>query len=395
MRRLITFLIITLSVFNTNSCKDKPTEPGRGGGSTTISLNSPADGEQAVQLSVELRWYISRALNDSLTVDLYFGQNAEPELFQRFWRFSEGRAFVRFLQPNVTYYWQVTISDADSVIATSPTWEFHTVGSHSPIFSYPITIGNEWEYEQISYWKNVSPAEIRRDFVDTTEKTSHLSVVGVDTVEIDSVLHAVFMLEESIAFGGVTACKDTVLLRQSSDSVQHVPTCDWRPVPCGSVGSPRISGESLPTDISLFNPSILTNPNAGDLYSASYCDGLLSYHVATPLIYPLTVGSAWDYGVLRGVPLSPYTKRMVVGYQDVDTPAGEFTCAVVAWNYNSYYEGSDRLFIFGFDYVADIGIVKRTFTVWNYPVSSFPDYIGIAKGDQHYETYLISYSIVE
>lgn len=78
------------------------------------------------------------------------------------------------------------------------------------------------------------------------------------------------------------------------------------------------------------------------------------------LAYPLRPGDSWiyrdddDFRILR----------RVTGTDTVDTPAGQFVCAVIEHLYDTDGDGQWEINIQIVDYVAEIGLVKREVTVF-------------------------------
>ena len=82
-------------------------------------------------------------------------------------------------------------------------------------------------------------------------------------------------------------------------------------------------------------------------------------------VYPLKVGSEWNYRE----PGYPWLlRKKIVGVETVTVPAGTFVTFKIQffWDFNS--DGIWDTFISGFEYVCDIGIVKRTFLYTDVPI---------------------------
>lgn len=394
MRRTHTFLICVFTLLYNISCKDKPTEPAGGSSTGTIALNFPPDRATDQPLSLELNWSLPDELSHSLRVDLYLGTNSSPELIRG--GHSANRWLSSILEVNQTYFWRVTVSDYDSVVASSPTWSFETAGPHKPIERYPLETGNYWEYSFRSFWNNITPDSMQHKYADTTILRSYAEIVALDTISIDSAPRPVFVFEEYTTDDISFPCLDTVFYATSSDSLQIVPGCESGPRKiCGSNISPRINGSLL---LDQFGGGMfvgLSGSVSGVYTHASECENVNSELVMTRLRFPLEVGATWALWPIDDGRLYPRIRRAVIGYRDVETPAGEFTCAMVVWNWDVDNDGEDERFIHAVDYVADIGLVKRTIVVWNSTATSLEFPSGEARGDLHMEYTLNSFNVQE
>lgn len=94
------------------------------------------------------------------------------------------------------------------------------------------------------------------------------------------------------------------------------------------------------------------------------------------LMYPLSYGSEWV--AIAVAPLTPINKK-VIEKVSVQVPAGIYTCAKIQWLYDLNSDGSWDSDVEQFDYVSQIGLIKRTKLFRGVTVTTFehPEGIGV------------------
>jgi len=85
---------------------------------------SPADSAIGIPLDVVLSWSCSDPDDDSISFDLYFGENVDPPLVAGDLR--ESRFDPDSLQFSAPYYWRVTAEDQHANRTIGPVWMFDT-----------------------------------------------------------------------------------------------------------------------------------------------------------------------------------------------------------------------------------------------------------------------------
>jgi len=117
---------------------------------TTPVVSAPANGAtvKVTGTTVDLKWTSTNKDGDAVLADVYFGTTAVPPLF------SPGvhaNTLTVTVAVGVTYYWKVTMKDANGVLTYGPTWSFtiydpigpfvgtYTVDEPAEGWSYVIT----------------------------------------------------------------------------------------------------------------------------------------------------------------------------------------------------------------------------------------------------------------
>jgi hypothetical protein len=96
------------------------------------------------------------------------------------------------------------------------------------------------------------------------------------------------------------------------------------------------------------------------------------------LKYPLNAGSEWPVRVPSDV--GAINKKAIDRVQ-VQVPAGVFTCARIQWLYSTGMGGGWNTDIEAYDYVSQIGLVKRTRIYRNVEVTTHEYPLGIGTCD--------------
>jgi hypothetical protein len=96
------------------------------------------------------------------------------------------------------------------------------------------------------------------------------------------------------------------------------------------------------------------------------------------LKYPLTTGSEWP---VRVPPGSMMLNKKVIDEVKIQVPAGVFNCARIQWLYGTGTDGQVDSDMQVFDYVARIGLVKRTQVFHNVTVTDYEHPLGAGTCD--------------
>lgn len=130
MKRKLIFFITLLAIVGLatiQSCKkETAVKPVLKAAFTEPVILSPTDGSfvDVTGTTVELKWESTNADGVAPKWDVYFGEDAAPALFM------SGQTTTSITVPvevGKTYYWNVSIEDANGVTTSSPTWSFEVV----------------------------------------------------------------------------------------------------------------------------------------------------------------------------------------------------------------------------------------------------------------------------
>ncbi|MFC1646235.1 hypothetical protein ACFL2Y_03550, partial [Candidatus Omnitrophota bacterium] len=91
-------------------------------GSTNNALNR--DGATGVALDIILQCYATDPNGDTLSYDLYFGEDSNPPIVDSFINMTKGISYDPALEYNTTYYWKVDAWDGDGLGILGPIWSF-------------------------------------------------------------------------------------------------------------------------------------------------------------------------------------------------------------------------------------------------------------------------------
>ena len=90
----------------------------------------PPDGAQISSYSVTLQWNANDPNGDTISYDIYFGDNPNPPLFVSN---HSGRSYkINGLLPNKTYYWKIVAKDSRGGITYGDVWSFVTPSNNPP-----------------------------------------------------------------------------------------------------------------------------------------------------------------------------------------------------------------------------------------------------------------------
>jgi hypothetical protein len=244
-------------------------------------------------------------------------------------------------------------------------------------FAYPLQVGQIWKYSGSFYSFNFRPESIAAydgfsaDFVSTVQvmqKTKLLDTLDVYSFKetaIESGIHTYLSWNYfnnrpdgfySYAYGGTSAMMQPRKLAPTHYQL-------------------TFHGKTLDDARKLLGTSLL-NPSG----QAPQADSITT--IEDPpfrcLKYPLTMGSEWP---VRTLPEVLSIKKKTLDRVRVQVPAGIFTCAKIQWLYDIGSDGSWDSDIEAYDYISQIGLVKRTRVYHNVTVTTHEYPLGIGTCD--------------
>jgi len=90
---------------------------------TTPTVTAPLDAAtiKITGTTVDLKWVSTDADGDAVKADVYFGLDPSPALYKAA---NTGTTLTVPVELGQTYYWKVTMKDANGVMTYGPTWSF-------------------------------------------------------------------------------------------------------------------------------------------------------------------------------------------------------------------------------------------------------------------------------
>ena len=118
------------------------------------SSPSPANNDSLVQLTADLSWSCNDPEGETITYNIYFGNNQTPPLIANNW--NSNIYNLSSLANAITYYWKIVANDGHENATASPIWKFTTVGDNPPNMPHspyppnnatniPVNIDLSWE----------------------------------------------------------------------------------------------------------------------------------------------------------------------------------------------------------------------------------------------------------
>lgn len=116
-------VVVAYSLFSIQSCTKDNSTFTIYNAFTEPTVAAPVDGAtiKITGTTVDLKWATTDKDGDTPVSDVYFGTNSKPVLYKA------GATGLTLTVPVVlgaTYYWHVTMKDANGVLTYSPTWSF-------------------------------------------------------------------------------------------------------------------------------------------------------------------------------------------------------------------------------------------------------------------------------
>lgn len=230
----------------------------------------------------------------------------------------------------------------------------NAVGPSGENYRYPLSPGNTWTYERsIVLTFDVSSGNRPPD--------STLSTITVDVVALEVIFDSLETIKvrerRATQQGSLTTFN---YYQNTSDALYliaglGVPTT----LPKQSIDSPAVLSPLL----TFLNNPLYAVQSAADVAAP---DSLyLEQPAKIVLKYPLAQGIEWKYSE-KNKPRR--ANKRVLGEIDVQTAAGTFTAVQVHWIVDFDGDGSFDNNILFFDYIANAGLIKRSFLIQGLPV---------------------------
>ena len=232
-----------------------------------------------------------------------------------------------------------------AVLALSCSREFQALSPSNPDFRYPLTPGTEWRYDR---------QIVLADNSSSLQPDVSTSIVTVQIISVDSIFDAqATKVREHIISKGASLI-NYHYYENSAEGLYLL----------GSIGEnavlPKRSIAAVAPD--RFIQSTLW----GDSFAFSAGDSI--YQELPPklaLKYPLSPGSQWkfrDKGQPRRI------EKRIIAELKVETPAGNFEVVQIQWLLDFDNDGEFDDNIEFFDYISNIGLVKRSFLIRGLPL---------------------------
>jgi hypothetical protein len=223
-------------------------------------------------------------------------------------------------------------------------------------FAYPLQVGQIWSYSGSYYSFNCRPESLAGNhsifasFVSTVQVMQKTKLL--DTLDV-------YSFKETAIEGGILTYQSWNYFNNRHDGFYS-----YAYGGTSSMMQPRkiaptqyqfmFHGKTLDHTERLIGTSLL-NPSG----QAPQADSITN--IEDPpfrcLKYPLTMRSEW---LVRVLPEVMSIKKKAIDRVQIQVPAGIFTCARIQWLYDIGSDGSWDSDIEAYDYISQIGLVKRT-----------------------------------
>jgi hypothetical protein len=220
-------------------------------------------------------------------------------------------------------------------------------------FTYPIRLGNHWEYQRTfnsysdsSFWQY--------DTVVTS--TVEMKIISKE-VFFDSV--DVYLFQESLTETNRPTFESVTYYNNTENGLYFyayrgpgyvIP----KPIPTGKIVFKGIIFNSLQEITQTISLALNKRENLAD-----------SLYFETPPIqslkYPIEVNSQWTYRY----PRNPWhIEKKIISKEPINVPAGNFECYKIQWLYDMDHNGEwDEEIIF-YDYLSSKGLIKRSISIF-------------------------------
>lgn len=381
MRRVFSLHLLATAVLMllfVNSCNEKPTEPGGGGGKTSVQFSglTPLNGEDNQPLFLELRWIAPDTFDDTLSHSVFFGTTRTPPFVESVR--MRNRWITGILAPGVTYYWRISVARVGEPGVISPLYSFTTTSSDEQINEYPLEVGSEWTYRLSRIYENVYPDSVRDLLVDTLVSSSGARVISSFDTTMGSEVKSVYAVEEFYDDGSFS-CQDTVIFEHTD---KHLLRYRSYSTLCSPSATPRATATS--------QPMIVVNNAFNRLFQVNSSLNLPD----TTLEYQTSIGDSWRvYGEdVSLAAISPSAEKTVIGSERLITPAGEFQCMITLTQSYDGNDGTPNETIKLIDYISDIGLVRRDIVFYDISITTYEYPFGIGIGDAIFRLELLNYN---
>ncbi len=345
---------------------DSPSGPGGGGGAGQgIAAMFPANRAQNQDCNLTLRWTYTDTTDTNVLFAVNFGTESHPPLVAE--SLHEASFAPGFLDQNTIYYWQVTAHGSGGPPLRSPVISFRTRKIGGTEFTYPLAIGDRWEYRYTSIGFNYRPDSLRDYYPWNETGTAAAEIIRRDTLN-DTL--ATYVLHVSVAIS-ITAYESNDYMNNAADGL-YLYAYDRSSFIAPARAWWRFEGG--------FGPSGGPGPDLISSRSGGPQPGDSLYYESPPvrsLAYPLEVGNQWVMRELNASGLPWRIEKKIIDYGPQTVPAGTFDCYTIQWLWDVDDDGIWDTGFEGYDYVAPQGLIKRVIIVHDLYASSYEGPAGL------------------
>ncbi len=257
-------------------------------------------------------------------------------------------------------------------------------------FVYPIKVGNKWNYAGIQRAFNFQPDSLKDDHEFTYVTRSNIEIIS-DTTLMDSIDVFAFAELYIIMYEDIDTFHSESYYNNHDDGLYLYADkgmgSDARPLKiCPSKLFYKFNGKEYRNLHDLFKPF-------GQDLSPIGLNGDSIIYILPPrksFHYPLSVGEEWIVLELPGL----FTiGKKVIGIENIEVPAGRFQCYKIQWMWDMDQDGEWESVPEYYDYIAAVGLVKRTMIARNVQIVTYENPTGIGKFDFEVRFELTDYII--
>ncbi|MCP4570099.1 MAG: hypothetical protein GY841_21160 [FCB group bacterium] len=331
---------------------DSPNGPGTG--LPRVTALNPTNNARGQDMNLFLEWAYSDTVTADLSFSVYFGTAAFPPLVES--GLTEMKFTPGVLNKNRTYYWRVQVSDSSKIISSSPVYKFKT----GIRFTYPLKVGYGWKYLQTYQSINFNPPELADQYGHDDRFYVNSVIKGMITLRDSTPTYALhswatdtsiaWHTRESISFINNTDSGLCLYAYEGPSSITPKKPVDYKYV------FYRFRGRNFDRIENLisFGKDLMESPSLAAFNPTIIYEDPPVYS----LRYPLQEDMRWTYRT--GDNPWPIDKR-VMGWVDLQTPAGSFECLQIEWLWDIDGHGEWDDDMEGFDYVGPKGLVMRAY----------------------------------
>jgi hypothetical protein len=220
-------------------------------------------------------------------------------------------------------------------------------------YDYPMTIGNQWEYQRTFSYYNIRPDTLTMPpGLDTAITSTIVMKTARQEIIHDSI--TTFVFQETLTDGSQSLMDESYYANVEGDLYFYAYRNPGFVIP-KATAKKRMMFKGMSFSDAREITSFLTRVASAN---NNLVDSLI-YEIP-PLLslkYPLQQGSQWTYRY----PGRPWRiDKRVLNKEAVRVPAGEFDCYRIKWLYDLDNDGSWDEDIIFYDYVCEKGLVKRS-----------------------------------
>ena len=246
-------------------------------------------------------------------------------------------------------------------------------------FIYPLTIGNSWQYET-TYTLDFDSLATYNGLNDTIlYYTGSVEIIAHEVIfdSLEVYNFATIMNESGNIFTG------NKYYNNNDDGLFCYGHTN------GSMITPKTNNKKtfIKFDSKIFNNvkeifNYIVKDEIGNQFSK---DDSIYYDLVKTLEYPLEEDNQWIY---RSYDIR--IDKTIIGWKEIDVPAGEFICWKIQWTYPESSFNDDIEF---YDFVSPEGLVQRLIEVKNLTcIDEFGNTIGYLDSTE--ERYLTDYQLI-